>query len=99
MPVSFSVYAQEVPAHSGCSVIVEQTGIVGVTDQGSWPSVEIDKRPDEKSRQGFIGAPAAAWESKNKQPVLFFAPRGGVSWFFVWTEGSGISMGWARWEA
>ena len=54
------------PAHSGCSVIVEQTGIVGVTDQGSWPSVEIDKRPDEKSRQGFIGAPAAAGGSKYK---------------------------------
>ena len=72
---------------------------VGVTDQGSWPSREIDKRPDEKSRQGFIGAPAVAWESKNKQHFLFFAPWGGVGRFFMWTEGSGISRGWARREA
>ena len=38
-----------------------------VTDQGSWPpeSIEIDKRPDKKFRQGFIGVPAIAWGSKN----------------------------------
>ena len=33
-----------------------------VTDQGSWPpeSIEIDKRPDKKFRQGFIGVPVIA---------------------------------------
>lgn len=38
------------------------------TDLGSWTlqSTEIDKRPDKKFRQGFIGIHAAALGSSNK---------------------------------
>lgn len=35
---------------------------------GLSPSIGIDYRPDRKSRRGFIGTPAAAIGSKNKQP-------------------------------
>ena len=52
------------------------------TDQGSWPSqsVEMDKRPVQKFRQGLTGAPAAAG-GERKQVTGSLArsphPRGG----------------------
>ena len=36
-------------------------------------SIEIDYRLDKKFRQGFIGAPAAAVRSENKQQVPLIA--------------------------
>lgn len=37
------------------------------TDLGSWTlqSTEMDKWPDKECRQGFIGTPRAAQESRN----------------------------------
>ena len=53
-----------------------------VTDQSSWPplSTEIDKRPDEKFRQDFIGVPVTAGgERENKEQFPWLDPQGGVS--------------------
>ena len=52
-------------------------------------SVEIDKRPDEKFRQGFTGAPAVARGSENKQEVPLLAPRG------RWGVGVGVCVSWS----
>ena len=45
-------------------------------DLGPWTlySIEIDKRPDENSSQGFIGARAAVQGSENKRQVLLLSP-------------------------
>ena len=49
-------------------------------------STETGRRPDEKLRPGFTGAPAAAGGSKNKQgPLLTLR---GVSWSLTWVWGS-----------
>ena len=44
------------------------TSCPGVTNLGSWTlqAIEIDKRPDKKFRQGFIGTGAAARGNENK---------------------------------
>lgn len=57
-------------------------------------SIEIGKRPGEKFRQGFIGAPAAAVGSRNEQVSLahLLAPCE-VNWFLIWIEGRGGSKG------
>ena len=36
-------------------------------------AIEIDERPDQKFKQGSIGAPAAAGGRENKQPIPLLA--------------------------
>ena len=40
--------------------------VLPISILGHPQSIEIDKKPDKKFRQGFIGAPAAAPGSENK---------------------------------
>ena len=46
-----------------------------VINHGSWPpySIEVDKRPEKKFRQGFTGAPAAEAGAKTGQQFPFLA--------------------------
>lgn len=46
---------------------------------GPWTleSIEVDERPDDKIRQGFIGAHAAAQGHENTKQVALLALRGG----------------------
>ena len=46
-------------------------------------SVEINKRPDTKFRQGFIGTSVAAGGSENKLNVPLLLPCSGVSSFLI----------------
>ena len=77
------------------------------TDQGSWPSqsVEMDKRPVQKFRQGLTGAPAAAGgEQKQVTGSLARSPHpSGASSSLTRGEGRGVSRGRAegrlRWFA
>ena len=61
---------------------------------GSPQSIEIDQRADEKFRRGFIGAPAAAAWSENRQQVPLLARSLRGEWD-GWRAGSlhGVRVG------
>ena len=50
-----------------CLVVI-MTSVLGLPQ-----SIEIDRRPDKKFRQGFIGTPAAAAGIENKHHVPLLA--------------------------
>ena len=58
---------------------------------GLCESIEINQSPDQKFRQGFTGAPAAA---RSRFSSFSFADGGGVSWFLIQGEGSDVARGW-----
>ena len=76
----------EVPFFS-LPVCFTQAHTTRVTIQGSWLplSIEIDKRPDKKFRQVFIGAPAAQREPRmdHRSPRLL-SPHGGGKLVLMW---------------
>ena len=65
---------------------------------GLSPSIDTDYRPDRKSRRGFIGTPAAAIGSKNKQPVpsLACSLGGGrlIPSYLAWGQERVRGLGW-----
>ena len=69
------------------------TGVLGLS-----PSIDTDYRPDRKSRRGFIGTPAAAIGSKNKQPVpsLACSLGGGrlIPSYLAWGQERVGGLGW-----
>lgn len=66
-----------------------------ITNPGPWSlsSIEVDRKTDEKLRQGFAGT--AAQESENQKWVPLLA-RVGVSWSLKWGQGRVGSVSWAR---
>lgn len=88
--------------HQIASTPLPQTAVQRITHLSLWalPSVETDKRSDEKSRQGFAGTRAAAQRDENKKQVHLLTPQGVWTGFFHgvrvgqmggldWAEGSG----------
>ena len=57
-------------------------------------SIETDRRPDKKFRQGLTGSADAAGGSKSKGQVSLLAPEP-VSLVLKWGEGRGGPRGWA----
>ena len=58
--------------------------------------MEIINRPEDKFRQGFIGAPAAVRARKSRFPLLFSNRwEWEVGRFPKWGEGRGRLVGWA----
>ena len=65
-------------------------------------SIEIDKRPDKKFRQGFIGAPAAAGQSENDRFPCSPPKAGRAASSYAARVGlcPGVGPeGWRRWSA
>ena len=52
-------------------------------------SIETDKKPVKKFRQGFIGDSTAAGGSENKKHLPFSHSLMGASWFLMCVQGSG----------
>ena len=52
-------------------------------------SIETDKRPVKKFRQGFTGDSTAAGGSENKKHLPFAHSLMGASWFLMCVQGSG----------